>query len=93
MQKEFYIKGATEEIVTSIDEVMQKIRRGETNRHYASTIMNHASSRSHTIFRLVKKDHALKPLILIFIVCTKYANHVCSRIKNSYDRVYSGKMN
>lgn len=25
---------------------------GETNRHYASTIMNHCSSRSHTIFRL-----------------------------------------
>ena len=50
--KEFFIKGATEEIVTSIDDILEIIKRGETNRHYASTIMNHVSSRSHTIFRL-----------------------------------------
>lgn len=55
IQKEFYIKGATEEIVSSLDEILQKIKKGEMNRHYASTAMNHASSRSHTIFRLVQK--------------------------------------
>lgn len=52
LQKEFYIKGATQEIVSSLEEIMQKIKKGESNRHYASTAMNHASSRSHTIFRL-----------------------------------------
>jgi len=50
--KGFFIRGATEEIVSSIDEVLQKIQKGEANRHYASTTMNHSSSRSHTIFRL-----------------------------------------
>ena len=41
-----------EEIVTSIEDIIDIIRKGEANRHYASTIMNHVSSRSHTIFRL-----------------------------------------
>jgi len=50
--KGFFIRGATEEIVSSIEEVIQKIQKGEANRHYASTTMNHSSSRSHTIFRL-----------------------------------------
>jgi len=52
-QKEFYIKGVTEEPVSSIDDILEKLRRGEAHRHYASTIMNHVSSRSHTIFRLM----------------------------------------
>jgi len=34
----------------------KKIKKGETNRHYASTTMNHSSSRSHTIFRLYVKS-------------------------------------
>ncbi|CAD8123780.1 unnamed protein product [Paramecium sonneborni] len=50
--REFVIKGAVEEIVTTIDEIMDILQFGESNRHYASTIMNHCSSRSHTIFRL-----------------------------------------
>ena len=50
--KGFFIKGAIEEIVSSIEEVLQKIQKGEANRHYASTNMNHSSSRSHAIFRL-----------------------------------------
>jgi len=52
-QKEFYIKGVTEEPVSSISDILEKLRRGEAHRHYASTIMNHVSSRSHTIFRLM----------------------------------------
>ncbi|CAD8120246.1 unnamed protein product [Paramecium sonneborni] len=50
--KEFVIKGAVEEVVTNIKEIMDILQFGESNRHYASTIMNHCSSRSHTIFRL-----------------------------------------
>ena len=51
-KKEFFIKGATEEIITSEKDILEILNKGEENRHYASTIMNHASSRSHTIFRL-----------------------------------------
>ena len=51
-QKDFYIKGVVEESVSSIEEILDKLRKGEANRHYARTTMNHASSRSHTIFRL-----------------------------------------
>lgn len=50
--KEFYIKGVTEESISSIEEVLEKLKKGETNRHYAKTAMNHSSSRSHAIFRL-----------------------------------------
>jgi len=50
--KDFYIKGVTEESVSSIEEILDKLRKGEANRHYARTTMNHTSSRSHTIFRL-----------------------------------------
>ncbi|CAD8104773.1 unnamed protein product [Paramecium primaurelia] len=50
--REFVIKGAIEEVVTTIDEIMDILQFGESNRHYASTVMNHCSSRSHTIFRL-----------------------------------------
>ncbi len=61
-QKEFQIKGAEEVIVSSIEDIMDLLREGESNRHYASTTMNHVSSRSHTIFRLVGYD------LMIFII-------------------------
>lgn len=35
---------------------MEKLKRGEINRQYAKTMMNHMSSRSHTIFRLKVKS-------------------------------------
>jgi len=38
--------------VSSITEIIEKLKKGESNRHYAETVMNHTSSRSHTIFRL-----------------------------------------
>ena len=50
--KGFYVKGITEISVSSIDEILEKLKRGEENRHYAQTLLNHCSSRSHTIFRL-----------------------------------------
>jgi centromeric protein E len=37
---------------------MDLLREGESNRHYASTTMNHVRSRSHTIFRLYVRSIA-----------------------------------
>lgn len=36
----------------SVSEILDKLKRGEINRHYARTLMNHSSSRSHAIFRI-----------------------------------------
>lgn len=52
-EKEFYVRGLSEYAVTSMDEVLERLGKGEVNRHYAATAMNHNSSRSHTIFRLI----------------------------------------
>ena len=50
--REFFVKGATEIEVETMQEVLELITLGENNRHYAETYHNHCSSRSHTIFRL-----------------------------------------
>ena len=50
--KEFIVRGLSEQVVTSIDEVLERLAKGEQNRHYAITHLNHHSSRSHTIFKL-----------------------------------------
>ena len=61
--QDFEIRGATQIAVNTIEEALRLLMNGEgwslldplnriDNRHYASTMMNHASSRSHTIFRL-----------------------------------------
>jgi hypothetical protein len=52
----FYVKGLAEHRVETMDEIMQFIEKGESNRHYAATAMNHHSSRSHTIFRINVKS-------------------------------------
>jgi hypothetical protein len=51
--KEFYIKGLTEIDVKDIDSILSILSCGEQTRHYAETVMNRHSSRSHTIFRIV----------------------------------------
>lgn len=51
----FMIKGLTEHSVTSIKEIFDRLKKGELNRHYAATFMNHSSSRSHTLFRITVK--------------------------------------
>ena len=51
-QRGFYVRGISEHLVTRLEEVLKFIERGEANRKYAATAMNHHSSRSHTIFRL-----------------------------------------
>lgn len=43
----------TEEIVTTREQVLDVVARGEGNRHYGTTALNAGSSRSHTVFRMV----------------------------------------
>lgn len=54
--KGFKIKGAIQETVMTLDDILYKLKRGEANRQYAYTVMNHKSSRSHTIFRILIKS-------------------------------------
>ena len=49
---QFYIRGVREEAIDDWYDALDKLKRGEINRHYARTVMNHSSSRSHTIFRV-----------------------------------------
>ena len=49
---QFYIRGVREEAIDDWTDAIEKLKRGEINRHYARTVMNHSSSRSHTIFRV-----------------------------------------
>lgn len=51
-KKDFVIKGLREVEIQSIEDILEVIYEGEENRHYAETILNHSSSRSHTIFKL-----------------------------------------
>lgn len=48
-----YVSGLKEEVVISADEVLEHIRRGDAHRHVAHTNYNEASSRSHTVFRII----------------------------------------
>ncbi|KAM6954033.1 centromere-associated protein E [Aplochiton taeniatus] len=51
--KNVYVGDLTEEVVTSPEQALGWIRKGEKNRHYGETKMNQRSSRSHTIFRMI----------------------------------------
>ncbi|XP_062866436.1 centromere-associated protein E isoform X2 [Trichomycterus rosablanca] len=51
--KNVYVADLTEELVTSPEQALAWIRKGEKNRHYGKTKMNERSSRSHTIFRMI----------------------------------------
>ena len=51
-QRDFFVRGASEETVSSMADVLECLRRGEATRHYAETKLNHQSSRSHTVFRV-----------------------------------------
>lgn len=48
-----YVKGLTEEYVSSAEEVYEVMRQGGSSRAVASTNMNQESSRSHSIFAIV----------------------------------------
>ncbi|EAS02150.2 kinesin motor catalytic domain protein (macronuclear) [Tetrahymena thermophila SB210] len=57
-KKDFVIKGLREVEIQSIEDILDVIYQGEENRHYAETILNHSSSRSHTIFKLYVHSYA-----------------------------------
>ena len=42
-----------EEMICSPDQIAELLKQGEKNRHTGVTNMNHQSSRSHTIFKIV----------------------------------------
>ena len=48
-----YVAGLREEIVTGAEHVLELLSTGEAARHIGETKMNKASSRSHTVFRMV----------------------------------------
>ncbi len=50
---DFIIQDLKEIKVENFQEALHKMFEGESSRRYASTVMNHKSSRSHTIFKLV----------------------------------------
>lgn len=49
-----YVAGLTEEIVHDAESVLRYLASGDENRHIASTKMNDRSSRSHTVFKMVR---------------------------------------
>jgi centromeric protein E len=50
-----YVCGLREDIVTCRQDVLALLEQGEANRHIGSTRMNEKSSRSHTLFRMVRR--------------------------------------
>jgi centromeric protein E len=45
-----FVQGAVEKVVAGVDECLQILSEGAANRHFAATLMNANSSRSHTCF-------------------------------------------
>ena len=52
-----HVAGLREEIVTSAEHVLALLEQGEAARHVGETRMNKNSSRSHTVFRMVRLGH------------------------------------
>lgn len=50
-----HVAGLREDIVSSPEAVLALLDEGEGNRHIGSTKMNERSSRSHTLFRMVRR--------------------------------------
>lgn len=71
----FVIKGITTESVASIRQIFDKLKKGELNRHYAETFMNHSSSRSHCLFRLT-----IRAMSNSFIKEYRQNNQGCSNV-------------
>ncbi|KAI9597247.1 kinesin motor domain-containing protein, partial [Syncephalis fuscata] len=56
--REIFVGNLSEMPVYSASEVMELLKRGESNRSIGETNMNERSSRSHTIFRMVIESRA-----------------------------------
>jgi centromeric protein E len=55
------IQGLKEEVVTTPQQIMVLLQRGESLRHVGVTDMNEKSSRSHVIFRLLIESRGKSP--------------------------------
>ncbi len=64
-----YVAGLREDIVTSPDAVMALLARGEAHRHFGETKMNTNSSRSHTLFRMVRARCMTDPRCVLNSQC------------------------
>ncbi|XP_020885438.1 kinesin-like protein KIN-7O isoform X2 [Arabidopsis lyrata subsp. lyrata] len=53
LEKGVFVAGLREDIVDSPQQVLELMESGESHRHIGETNMNHYSSRSHTIFRMI----------------------------------------
>jgi len=78
--EDFVIKGITTESVGSIKQILDRLKKGELNRHYAETFMNHSSSRSHCIFRL-----HIKSMTNAYIKSYRQMNNDCRNVNVHLD--------
>ncbi|XP_019100624.1 PREDICTED: kinesin-like protein KIN-7O [Camelina sativa] len=53
LEKGVFVAGLREDFVDSPQQVLELMELGESHRHIGETNMNHYSSRSHTIFRMI----------------------------------------
>jgi kinesin family member 17 len=61
-QKGIYVKGVTDVVVESPEDLNHMFEKGLTNRTVASTLMNSESSRSHSIFTIVIEMNTKDPI-------------------------------
>lgn len=52
LKKGVYVEYLSEESCTNVNECLEILARGNTNRHISSTNMNIESSRSHSVFTI-----------------------------------------
>lgn len=90
--KEFVVRGLSEQVVSSINEVLESLYKGEQNRHYAATNLNHHSSRSHTIFKLNVKSLSVIPKTGDCEESDKYENITTESAINFVDLAGSEKI-
>lgn len=79
-KKRFFVSPLREEVVTTEQQVAQLLKRGETNRMVGQTDYNSRSSRSHTVFQIVRsivrqRGPSLAEMI-IFVMCGRSSSLV-----------------
>ena len=74
------VAGLHEECVTCPEAVLQLLAGGEAHRHFGETKMNVKSSRSHTIFRMVRSVRtAYSTAYLVWRTCWLCCVLACSQ--------------
>ena len=87
-----HVAGLREEIVTSAEQVLALLEQGEAARHVGETRMNKASSRSHSIFRMVRAPRLVCVGFLGPQGCgdTGRSRHICAtRMNKASTRLHS----